>query len=180
MTRVGRRGKLLGALVAGALVVAACGNDDDEAAETAEDEAAATTETTEEATETTEAPDESEEPATDAVVQTGETDLGPVLTDADGFTLYGFEPDEGGTPTCEDDCADAWPPLTVDGASLPEGLDSAVFSVVQRSDGSNQLAAGGWPLYTYSGDSASGDTNGQSVPQWWVVTPDGELNMTES
>ena len=51
----------------------------------------------------------------------GETPLGVALTDADGFTLYGFTKDGDGHPTCNDACADAWPPLLVDGDTLPEG-----------------------------------------------------------
>ena len=43
--------------------------------------------------------------------------LGSILVDADGMTLYGFTPDEGGTPTCYDDCATAWPPLLADSAA---------------------------------------------------------------
>ena len=43
------------------------------------------------------------------------TELGDVLVDADGLTLYGFTKDADGTPTCEGDCAEAWPPLLVDG-----------------------------------------------------------------
>ena len=75
--------------------------------------------------------------------------------DADGLTLYGFTNDADGVPTCEGDCAGAWPPLLVDGEELPAGLDPAVFSVVSRSDGSHQLKAGAWPLYRFAGDAGA-------------------------
>lgn len=172
--------KLLACFMTAALALTACGDDDgDDAAGTAttgaEDEATTTTTaevTTTEATTT----EPAEEPGAEAVVQTGQTDLGEVLTTADGLTLYGFTNDAGGNPTCEADCAQTWPPLTVESSELPPGLDAEVFSVVQRPDGTSQLAAGAWPLYLFSGDAAPGDTNGQGVAGvWYVVTPTGEL-----
>lgn len=148
--------------MAAALVFAlgACGDDDDSAS-TADQGSA-------------EAPAQE---ASDAVVAPAETDLGEVLTTADGLTVYGFTNDSGGTSSCEDGCIDAWPPVTVDSADVPEGLDAAVFSVTERSDGTFQLVAGDWPLYTFAGDAAAGDVNGQGQGGvWFVVSPDGELN----
>ena len=125
-------------------------------------------------TESTEPAAAEEAPPTPVFV--GETPLGVALTDADGFTLYGFTNDGDGQPTCNDACANAWPPLLVDGDTLPEGLDAAVFSVVQRDDGSHQLKAGKWPLYRFAGDDEPGQTNGQgSGDVWFVVNPDGSL-----
>jgi predicted lipoprotein with Yx(FWY)xxD motif len=95
--------------------------------------------------------------ATASVVSTGSTSEGDVLTDSAGLSLYGFTPDVGGTPTCVDGGAQSWPPLTVDGDALPDGLDPAVFSLVTHADGSTQLATGGWPLYLFAGDAVAGD-----------------------
>ncbi len=107
-------------------------------------------------------------------VQVAATDLGDVLVDAAGMTLYGFTPDAGANPTCEGACADAWPPILVD--EVPAGLDPAVFSTATRPDGSTQLVAGQWPLYLFAGDAVPGDTAGQgSGDQWFVVAPDGGL-----
>ena len=115
-------------------------------------------------------------PAPDAPVTLAETDLGEVLVDADGMTLYGFTKDEDGTPTCEGACADAWPPAVVEGDELPAGLNPDVFSVVERPDGTHQLKAGKWPLYRFAGDSEPGDTNGQgSGGVWFVVDGLGGL-----
>ena len=109
-------------------------------------------------------------------MQTAPTELGDVLVDEAGLTLYGFTKDADGMPTCEGACAEAWPPLLVDGAELPAGLDPAVFSVVERGDGSHQLKAGKWPLYRFAGDAAPGETNGQgSGDVWFVVDPLGGL-----
>ena len=112
----------------------------------------------------------------DAPVAVAATEVGDVLVDVGGFVLYGFTPDEGGTPTCEDACAEAWPPVVTDSTDVPAGLDAALFSVVERPDGSRQLAAGGWPLYRFAGDIAPGDTTGQgSGGVWFAVAPDGTL-----
>ena len=106
---------------------------------------------------------------------TAETDLGTVLVDADGMTLYGFTNDTEGEPTCIDGCAEAWPPALVEGEPSFGDLDAAVFSIVEHPLGS-QVKAGDWPLYTFAGDTAPGDTNGQgSGGIWFVVAPDGSL-----
>jgi predicted lipoprotein with Yx(FWY)xxD motif len=123
-------------------------------------------------------PDEAAAPraTADAPVSRGDTGLGTVLVDAEGLTLYGLTDDTGGVSTCDGACADAWPPLTLDGPDLPAGLDADVFSVVERSDGTFQLKAGEWPLYRFAGDAAPGDTNGQgSGGVWFAAAPDGSL-----
>ena len=109
-------------------------------------------------------------------VSEAETDLGRVLVDGDGLTLYGLTDDTDGVSTCVGPCADAWPPVAIESAELPAGLDPTLFKVVARSDGTFQLQAGEWPLYRFAGDAAPGDTNGQgSAGIWFAVAPDGSL-----
>lgn len=109
------------------------------------------------------------------LVSEADIDLGTVLVDEAGLTLYGFTNDADGVPTCNGDCADAWPPMIVDGG-LPEGLDPSVFSLVERDDGSMQLVAGKWPLYRFAGDAGPGDSNGQgSGDVWFAAAGDGSL-----
>ena len=92
------------------------------------------------------------------------------------MTVYGFTNDGNGTPTCEGGCAEAWPPVIVDGDELPAGLDPNLFSVVERPDGTMQLKAGKWPLYRFAGDEAPGDVNGQgSGDVWFVLDPQAKL-----
>ena len=110
-------------------------------------------------------------------VQLADSPLGQILVDAEGNTLYGFTNDVDGVSTCTDDCAATWPAHLIEGDPvLGEGLDPAVFSVVEGADGGQQLKAGKWPLYRFSGDSAPGDVNGQgSGDVWFVVGADGSL-----
>ena len=111
-----------------------------------------------------------------AVVSTAGSDAGEILVDSAGRSLYGFLNDADGTPTCEGGCADAWPPVFVDGPTLPEGLDASVFSIVARPDGTHQLKAGAWPLYRFAGDTAPGQTTGHlSGDVWFLAGPDGKL-----
>ncbi len=111
-----------------------------------------------------------------ATVSQAESALGPILTDPAGLSLYGFTEDVDGVPTCNDACADAWPPVILSAGELPADLDPATFSVVQRSDGQFQLAAGVWPLYRFAGDGAPGDLNGQGSGEvWFLAAPDGSL-----
>lgn len=163
------RRRLVGAVAGLALVAAACGGSDE--AEPAAEPAPA--EETAPAEEPAEAP--AEVPAADTVAF-ADSDLGTIIVDQVGMTLYGFTPDADGLPTCTDGCADAWPPYAVDGDAVPAGLDESIFSVVAHPSGVNQLKAGKWPLYYFAADIVPGDTNGQgSGDVWFVVADDGAL-----
>lgn len=135
------------------LVVAACGGDDDSGAgeDTADDAAAAGLSAT-------------------------TSDLGEILVDADGMTLYLFVPDDGGDSTCYDQCEDNWPPLYQDElGDVGAAIDAALLGTTERTDGTVQVTYNGWPLYRFAADNAAGDTNGQGVNDvWWVVSPGGE------
>ncbi len=110
------------------------------------------------------------------LLATAESSIGQILTDASGRSLYGFTDDSAGAPTCVDACADAWPPIVVTSPELPADLDPAVFSVVERPDGTLQLKAGTWPLYRFAGDGEPGQAEGQgSGGVWFLVAPDGSL-----
>jgi len=159
-------------LLALVLVLGACGDDDDGG----DDTSTATESTAEESsTDSTEASDDTEASEGTAPVAVADTDLGEVLVDGEGLTLYIFTNDADGTPTCTDDCAATWPPLLVE--EVPEGvegIDDGVLDVVDDGAGGQQLTAGGQPLYLYSGDAAPGDVNGQGVGEvWFAVGPDG-------
>ena len=169
------RSRMLAIAVAATSLVAACGSDDSD--DSSDTEAPPASEVTA-PTSQTEAPADTATGGSgdELLVGVATTDLGEVLVDRGGFVLYGFTPDEGGTPTCDDGCADAWPPVVVESAELPAGLDAAVFTVAERSDGSHQLVAGGWPLYRYAGDISPGDSIGQSSGGvWFIVAADGTL-----
>jgi predicted lipoprotein with Yx(FWY)xxD motif len=97
--------------------------------------------------------------------------LGNILVDAQGMTLYVFDKDVAGKVTCLGGCAQIWHALL-----LPAGMTtpvagqgvSATLSVVMRPDGgAPQVALAGRPLYTYAGDTAAGDTNGDGVGGIW-------------
>jgi predicted lipoprotein with Yx(FWY)xxD motif len=105
--------------------------------------------------------------------------LGKIIVDGDesGKTIYAFTPDTAGTPTCYDACAESWPPVTPEGTpTVGAGLDAALLTTVDRTDGSKQLKYGDWPLYYFAGDKAAGDTNGQGLnSKWYVIGADGKL-----
>ncbi|WP_413871043.1 hypothetical protein [Albidovulum sp.] len=88
-----------------------------------------------------------------------------MLTDANGMTLYTFDADTGGTPTCYDDCAAKWPPyLAKEGDAMKEG-----WATVDRTDGTKQWTYDGKPLYFYAGDKAKGDMTGDGMGGKWHV-----------
>lgn len=103
-------------------------------------------------------------------------DLGDILVDGDGMTLYMFDSDEQGSQssTWSGGADSAWPPLTTDGAPERGSAVTADLTTFERDSGATQVAANGWPLYYYAGDSEPGDTSGQGVNNvWWVLGPDG-------
>jgi predicted lipoprotein with Yx(FWY)xxD motif len=112
-------------------------------------------------------------------VDVADSDLGEILVDGEGVTLYAFTNDQNGESACYDQCEQNWPPLTVedeDEIEVGEGLDDSDFTTVERTDGNMQVKIGDWPLYYFANDEGPGDTNGQGVGGvWFVVGADGEL-----
>lgn len=104
-----------------------------------------------------------------AVAEAGE--LGQVLVDKDGFTLYRFDKDTPKPPksNCDGDCAKAWPPVVADSDVQIEGVDQALVGEVTRSDGTKQVTVGGWALYRYAKDVKAGDVKGQGVGSTWYA-----------
>ena len=84
-----------------------------------------------------------------------------VLTNARGFTLYSFAPDTPTTSKCYGSCAAYWPPVTGT-APASTGLPGTVGTIT-RTGGAHQLTYNGHPLYTYIGDSAPGQANGNNL-----------------
>jgi predicted lipoprotein with Yx(FWY)xxD motif len=169
----------LALLVAGLLVIAACGTDaDGGTSETTTATSAAEEATTTAAAEetTTSAPSEATTSAAMAEgVHTADTDLGSILVDAEGFTLYIFTNDTEGASNCNEGCIENWPAVPGD-TPVGSGLDASLFSTITRADGSAQLAVNGMPLYRYTPDEAPGDINGQGVGGvWFVVGADGTM-----
>ncbi|MFD7131703.1 SCO0930 family lipoprotein [Streptomyces sp. NPDC059894] len=104
-------------------------------------------------------------------------ELGKVLIDADGMTLYRFDADTAEPPksNCDGDCATTWPPVPADDATAGDGIDKSLLGEVTRSDGTKQLTVDGWPVYRYAKDTDAGDTNGQGVGgKWFALAPDGK------
>jgi predicted lipoprotein with Yx(FWY)xxD motif len=102
-------------------------------------------------------------------------ELGTVLVDGSGRTLYLFESDTGSTSTCTGTCAGTWPALTTTGdPTASMGASASMLGTTTRDDGTTQVTYDGHPLYVYSGDSASGQANGQGIGGvWFAVTTQG-------
>jgi predicted lipoprotein with Yx(FWY)xxD motif len=108
------------------------------------------------------------------------TDLGRILVDSKGNTLYAFGHDLKNKSRCSGPCASNWPPALTK-AKKPKvgaGVSSAKLRVIKRSDGGRQLSYAGHPLYRFSLDNGPGDTNGQGLNAfggtWHVVSPAGK------
>ncbi|MDQ1006826.1 putative lipoprotein with Yx(FWY)xxD motif [Streptomyces sp. V4I23] len=104
-------------------------------------------------------------------------DLGKVVTDSAGFTLYRFDKDTAKPPksNCDGDCAKAWPVVAAGGATAAPGVDPSLIGEVTREDGTKQLTIDGWPMYRYAKDTKAGDVNGQGVGgTWYASAPDGK------
>jgi predicted lipoprotein with Yx(FWY)xxD motif len=95
------------------------------------------------------------------------TSAGTVLTTANGMTLYTSDKDIAGQSTCYGDCAQYWHPYLSNGTSTPSGK----MTLVTRTDGTQQWAYNGRPLYTFVQDTASGEVKGNDFHNnWHVVT----------
>lgn len=105
-------------------------------------------------------------------------DLGLILYDLSGHTLYTSSNDKGTTSSCYGACAKAWPPALTEGKpDARGGASAAKIGATKRRDGTVQLTYAGHPLYTYTGDKSS-ETNGNGAHafggDWYAIRPNGE------
>ncbi|MEU4732277.1 SCO0930 family lipoprotein [Streptomyces sp. NPDC023588] len=116
------------------------------------------------------------EPAGQLAIAASEQ-LGQVLTDSAGLTLYRFDKDtaQPSKSNCEGDCARTWPVVAAGDATATAGMDPALLGEVVRGDGTKQLTVAGWPAYRFAKDAKAGDFNGQGVGGvWFAFAPDGK------
>lgn len=92
-----------------------------------------------------------------------------VFTNAQGMTLY-YRTSDTPTSVCSGGCASAWPPVLSTTMPSVSTTLPGTFSLMNDANGS-QVAYNGHPLYTYSGDSAAGQANGQGFGNIWFVAP---------
>ena len=96
-----------------------------------------------------------------------------ILTNAQGKTLYYYKSDTATKVACTGACARIWPPLLFTGTGLPTSATplQGKLSVVTDANG-KQVEYNGHSLYTYSLDTASGQTHGEGFKGvWFVATP---------
>jgi predicted lipoprotein with Yx(FWY)xxD motif len=143
------------ALPAIALVVAGCGGGGSVAAVKAPSKSASNTSS-----------------STAALMVASKANVGRVLVDARGRTLYRYTPDHAGKSTCMGTCAQSWPPATATGSGpfTATGIKGTVASLT-RPGGVKQLTLNGMPLYRFAGDASTADANGQGVGHIWFVIP---------
>jgi predicted lipoprotein with Yx(FWY)xxD motif len=91
-------------------------------------------------------------------------ELGAVLVNSEGLTVYSFGKDQGTVSSCYGACAKAWPPVTTEGAPTSgEGATSSQLGTTKRKDGTTQVTYAGHPLYTLVEDSSPGEANGNGI-----------------
>jgi predicted lipoprotein with Yx(FWY)xxD motif len=113
-----------------------------------------------------------------------EGNLGTILVDSNGLTIYLFEKDSGTKSSCFGGCAAAWPPVRASGKpTVGSGLTASLIGTTPRSDGQAQVTYNGHPLYLFAGDQKSGDTNGQGLTEfggsWFALNSAGEPVTTQ-
>jgi len=111
-------------------------------------------------------------------VAVASSQLGRILVDSRGRTLYLFARDRHGKSACSGLCAGYWPALTTKGKPKAiNGARKALLGTSRRSDGRLQVTYRGHPLYRFSGDTGAGQTSGEGLTDfgggWWAVSPAG-------
>lgn len=92
-----------------------------------------------------------------------------MVIDDDGMTLYTFDQDTmQGKSACTGKCATMWP------AALADSYDKASgeWGLIAAAQGAKQWTYKEHPLYRFSGDKKSGETNGEGFGgRWHVARP---------
>jgi predicted lipoprotein with Yx(FWY)xxD motif/plastocyanin len=108
-------------------------------------------------------------------------ELGLILTDGMGYTLYYFTKDAlPDTSLCTGGCLDNWPLFYAENPEPGEGLDMEDFGVIEHPEGGMQTTYKGWPLYYWINDLNPGETNGEGVGNvWFVAKPNYSIMLMD-
>jgi predicted lipoprotein with Yx(FWY)xxD motif len=99
-----------------------------------------------------------------AVVKVGQSNLGRILVDVHGKTLYLWAHDKGRRSTCYGQCAAYWPPLVSNGKPVARaGAHANLLGTSRRNDGRMQVTYAGHPLYYFVQDTKPGQTKGEGL-----------------
>jgi predicted lipoprotein with Yx(FWY)xxD motif len=114
-----------------------------------------------------------------ATVKSRHGKLGTFLVDGKGRTLYLFGKDKTSKSTCNDACAENWPPLLTTGKPKASGsARSGLLGTTKRADGRTQVTYNHHPVYLFVMDKKAGDTKGQAVnafgAKWYVMSTSGK------
>ncbi len=106
-------------------------------------------------------------------------DLGKILVNGHGQTLYLFEKDKHGKSACYGQCAGAWPPALTTGKPVAgKGVKASKLGTTKRKDGKLQVTYNGHPLYAFFQDVKPGQANGEGSKafgaEWYVVNAKGK------
>jgi predicted lipoprotein with Yx(FWY)xxD motif len=118
--------------------------------------------------------------ATGMTVSLAKGPQGIFLIGPSGRTLYIFTKDSGSVSACVSAaCAKVWPALTVKGTPTSgPGISSASVATA-HGQLADQVTYYGHLLYYFDGDSAAGQTNGTSIPDWDLLGPFGNVMLPQ-
>jgi predicted lipoprotein with Yx(FWY)xxD motif len=112
--------------------------------------------------------------STGTTVDLHSTSLGKVLATSKGRTLYLYTSDGKNKSNCTGGCAAAWPPLMTKGKPVAGmGVKKSLLGTAKRG-AKLQVSYNGHPLYTFTGDSAAGQTTGEGQGGFYVVKASGK------
>jgi predicted lipoprotein with Yx(FWY)xxD motif len=157
--------RMIGGLVLGAALLAGCGSSSSKTSSGATDGTSTG----------------SDEPgAALAVAKAGS--LGDVLVDGRGRTVYVLTADGTTNAPCDDasGCTKAWPDVSlpdgVTAAKAGDGVDSSLLGA-KKVGAETYPTYKGWLLYEFSGDSKSGQANGEGIKSfggtWYALDAKG-------
>ncbi|MFC4494963.1 SCO0930 family lipoprotein [Streptomyces ovatisporus] len=113
----------------------------------------------------------------DQVKAVNNPELGKILADGQGRTLYRFDKDSAWPmkSNCKGECLKSWKPAKPVDRDKVSGVDPKLLTTFKRPDGTQQLTIDCWPLYWFTGDEEPGDINGQGKDgDWHAVTDKGK------
>ncbi len=123
---------------------------------------------------------------TSATVKAETTSSGKVLVTPSGMSLYTLTADTPTSNACTGACLSIWPPLTTTGTpKAGTGVTQSLLTTIPLPGGTTQVVYDGHPLSTFSGDTLSGQFNGEGLSfpvgssspkgHWYLVSPAGSL-----